>query len=85
MHFLKKGQKIRARVDTPPLIWAMPERKRFFSIEVFPKNNKIIRLYSKTFFLNITSLIEINVMYISVKENKRTKQEKEYIFLRVGY
>ena len=35
MHFLKKGQKIRAWVD-PPLIRAMPERKRFFSIDVFP-------------------------------------------------
>ena len=31
MHFLKKGQKIRAWVDPPPLIRAMPERKRFFS------------------------------------------------------
>ena len=29
MHFLKKGQKIRAWVD-PPLIRAMPEKKRFF-------------------------------------------------------
>ena len=35
MHFLKKGQKIRAWVD-PPLILAMPERKRFFSVDVFP-------------------------------------------------
>ena len=40
MHFLKKGQKIRAWVtppSPPPLIWAMPERKRFFSIDVIPK------------------------------------------------
>ena len=29
MHLLKKGQKIRAWID-PPLISAMPERKRFF-------------------------------------------------------
>ena len=29
MHFLKKGEKI--RVEPPPLIRAMPERKRFFS------------------------------------------------------
>ena len=35
-HGGKKGQKIRAWVD-PPLIRAMPERKRFFSIDVFPK------------------------------------------------
>ena len=35
IHFLKKGQKIRALAD-PPLIRAMPERKRFFSINVFP-------------------------------------------------
>ena len=34
MHFLKKGQKIRAWVD--PLIRAMPERKGFFFIDVFP-------------------------------------------------
>ena len=37
MHFLKEGQKIRAWVDPiPPIIRAMPERKRFFSIEAFP-------------------------------------------------
>ena len=36
MYFLKKGQKNRARVDPPPLIQAMPERKRFFFIDVFP-------------------------------------------------
>ena len=30
MHFLKKGQKIQAWVDPPPLIRAMPERKCFF-------------------------------------------------------
>ena len=35
-HGGKKGQKIRAWVD-PPLIRAMPERKRFFSIDVFAK------------------------------------------------
>ena len=37
-HGGKKGQKIRAWVDPPrpPLIRAMPERKRFFSIDVFP-------------------------------------------------
>ena len=35
MHFLKEGQKMRAWVD-PPLIRAMPERKRFFCIDVFP-------------------------------------------------
>ena len=27
---LEKGPKIQAWVDPPPLIWAMPERKRFF-------------------------------------------------------
>ena len=39
MHFLIEGQKIRAWVDppTPPLSQAMPERKRFFSIDAFPK------------------------------------------------
>ena len=36
MYFLKKGQKIRAWGDPPPIIRAMPERKRFFSIEAFP-------------------------------------------------
>ena len=38
-HGGKKGQKIRAWVDPPPLIWAMPERKRFFSIDVFPNSH----------------------------------------------
>ena len=32
MHFLKKGQKIRAWVDPYPLIRAMPERKHFFPL-----------------------------------------------------
>ena len=36
MHFLKEGQKIRAWVDPLPLIRAMPERKRFFSMDLFP-------------------------------------------------
>ena len=35
-HGGKKGQKIRAWVDPPPYIRAMPERKLFFSIEAFP-------------------------------------------------
>ena len=35
-HGGKKGQKIRAWVDPPPYIRAMPKRKRFFSIDVFP-------------------------------------------------
>ena len=38
-HGGKKGQKIRAWVDPPPIIRAMPERKRFFTIAVFPKNS----------------------------------------------
>ena len=37
MHFYKEGQKIRAGVDPPPIIRAMPERKRFFPVDVFPK------------------------------------------------
>ena len=36
MHFLKEGQKIRAWVDPPPILRAMPERKRFFSVDLFP-------------------------------------------------
>ena len=43
MHFLKKGQKIRAWVN-PPLIRAMAERKRFFSIDVFPYFQYILTL-----------------------------------------
>ena len=35
-HGGKKGQKIRAWVDPPPYIRAMPKRKRFFSRDVFP-------------------------------------------------
>ena len=42
MHFLKKGQKIRAWVDLDPspLIREMPERKRFFSIDVSPNKSE---------------------------------------------
>ena len=36
MHLLKEGQKIRAWVDPPPIIRAMPERKRFFCVDPFP-------------------------------------------------
>ena len=36
MHILKEGQKIRAWVDPPPIIRAMPERKRFFPVDPFP-------------------------------------------------
>ena len=45
MHFLKKGQKIRAWVDPPPppLIRAMPERKRFLFVDVFPKNSVLLK------------------------------------------
>ena len=35
-HGGKKGKKIRAWVDPPPLIRAMPEMKTFFFIDVFP-------------------------------------------------
>ena len=44
-HGGKKGQKIRAWVDPPPYIRAMPKRKRFFSIDVFP--NTTCMLYIK--------------------------------------
>ena len=36
MHFLKKGQKFGHGYTPHPLIRAMPERKRFFSVDVFP-------------------------------------------------
>ena len=38
MHFLKEGQKIRAWVAPPPIIRAMPERKRFFCVDPFPND-----------------------------------------------
>ena len=41
MHFLKKGQKIRAWVD-PPLIRAMPEQNVFFSLRLPLQNHQII-------------------------------------------
>ena len=44
MHFLKEGKKIWAWVDPPPLIRAMPERKRFFSIEVFPYTTLLVEV-----------------------------------------
>ena len=60
MHFLKEGQKIRAWVD-PPLIQAMPERKRFFSIEAFPYvilfGPVFLSLHAKTILLKSTRLL----------------------------
>ena len=35
-NLVKKGQKIRAWVNPRPPFWAMPERKRAFTYEVFP-------------------------------------------------
>ena len=56
MHFLKKDQKIRAWVDLPPIIRAMPERKRFFAVDVFPY--RAIVLYKE----QIKQYILVNVM-----------------------
>ena len=50
MHLLKEGQKIRAWVDPPPIIRAMPERKRFFFIDVFPK---YVCLFSLNYYLAV--------------------------------
>ena len=47
MYILKEGQKIRAWVDPPPIIRAMPKRKRFFSIDAFPKSSFLLGLYTK--------------------------------------
>ena len=49
-HGGKKGQKIRAWVDPPPYIRAMPERKRFFSIDVFPNAARGQRLQGRSLF-----------------------------------
>ena len=49
-HGGKKGQKIRAWVDPPPYIRAMPERKRFFLIDVFPKLNLFL---PKNYFISM--------------------------------
>ena len=47
----KGGQKIRVWLDPPPLIRAMPERKRFFFIDVFPN----LALFSATFVTIVTA------------------------------
>ena len=61
-HGGKKGQKIRAWVDPhPPIIRAMPERKRFFSIEAFPYvilfGPVFLSLHAKTILLKSTRLL----------------------------
>ena len=38
MHFLKKGQKIRAWVDPPPPLSGNARKKTFFCVDVFPKD-----------------------------------------------
>ena len=57
MHFLKKGQKIRAWVDPPPLIRAMPERKRFFvlmsSLIVMKRPGCTIKIKTKNYTIII--------------------------------
>ena len=52
MHFLKKGQKIRAWVD-PPLIHAMPERKRFFFHWCLPLWLYTSSISKKKIFMNL--------------------------------
>ena len=47
----KEGQKIRALVDPPPIIQAMPERKRLFSIDPFPYTHL---LYTTFLFVHET-------------------------------
>ena len=42
MHFLKKGQKIRAGVDPSPPYSGNARKKTFFSIDVFPKEEIIL-------------------------------------------
>ena len=49
MHFLKRGQKIRAWVDPPPLIRAMPERKRFFPLMSFLNDQYRVQVQLNTF------------------------------------
>ena len=49
MHFLKEGQKIRAWVDPPPLIRAMPERKRFFFNGSLPLLQNIIESFVEVY------------------------------------
>ena len=54
----KGGQKIRAWVDPPsPLIRAMPERKRFFSIDVFPYLEIAHFFYPATFLSELGPII----------------------------
>ena len=48
-HGGKKGQKIRAWVDPPPIIRAMPERKRFFSLmSSLKQSDRITQYHSAT-------------------------------------
>ena len=86
MHFLKEGQKIRAWVDPPPLIRAMPERKRSFSIDVFPNSvclwqiNCLIDLMTIFVVWRFGSLVKQNRgdFPISKSENETTHVLREW-------
>ena len=71
MHLLEEGQKIRAWVDPPPIIRAMPERKRFFAVDVFPY------FKDSTF---ATSLISLGIILLFVLSTV-SYQLISYVFL----
>ena len=62
---LEKGPKIRAWVDPPPIFRAMPERKRFFFIDVFPYTKYYLPLIKSS---PISTTLHLNPL------NTKTKQ-----------
>ena len=79
MHFQKRGPKNLGMgwVDPPPIIRAMPERKRFFSIDPFPHVVKLFVWQQNTETTRIPRLPSFRRTFfdkfsVKVKE-KRTK------------
>ena len=56
MHFLKKGQQIRAWVDPPPFLGKAPKEKVFFSIDPFPYS--VLNLSQPTKSWAISTILE---------------------------
>ena len=81
MHFLKKGQKIRAWVDPPPPSFGQcPKEKFFFSIDVFPYGGLYVQwerggwspIYHKILkkprtFLVLNEFLQISWMQLSCR------------------
>ena len=79
----KGGQKIRTWVD-PPLFGQFPERKHFFSVDFFPKEELGI-LVVENDFSGVKSISKDGCISDIGSENKlcnsKVKNKRDYIFM----